>query len=198
MKTALIVIGCLNIFAIALCAYLMLRKGEAPDAQMQTIVNNIYDSTKVIAEPIYVKEIRDRILRDTVRLEIPANVDTAAILREFFTSRYYLHEYRDSNITINIKDSVRYNAIVFRQVDYRWLKPFSSSTTNIIEPVAKWNWLIGFGYEWRTPYPSIMPTFGAQYKSWSLMAGYNLIYKSQSIHFNYKLNGRAKSKSQSK
>jgi len=194
MKTALIVIGCLNIAAIGLCAFLMLRDKEPVQVPVQTIVNTIYDSTKVVSKPIYLKEIKEKILRDTIRLTIPADVDTAAILREFFTSRYYLHEYRDSNITINIKDSVRYNAIVFRQVDYRWLKPFSSSTTNIIEPVAKWNWLIGFGYEWRTPYPGIIPTFGAQYKSWSLMAGYNLIYKSPSIHFNYKLNGSSKNK----
>jgi hypothetical protein len=189
MKYALIAIGCLNIAAIVMCAFLMLRDKEPVQVPVQTIVNTIYDSTKVISKPIYLREIKEKILRDTIRLKIPADVDTSAILREFFTSRYYLHEFRDSNITINIKDSVRYNAIVFRQVDYRWLRPFSSSTTNIIEPVAKWNWLIGFGYEWRTPYPSIMPTFGAQYKSWSLMAGYNLIYKSPSIHFNYKLNG---------
>lgn len=193
MKTALIVIGCLNLIAIALCSYLMLRNNEPVIEPAQTIVNTIYDSTKVVTKPIYVKEIREKILRDTIRLKIPVDVDTAAILREFFTSRYYLHEYRDSNITITIKDSVRYNAMVYRQLDYRWLKPLVQETIHIM-PAPKWHWLIGFNYEWRLPYAGITPTFGARYKSWSLMAGYNLIYKSPSIHFNYLLNGSSKNK----
>jgi len=189
MKYLLIGVSGLNILLIAGIVYLYFKAEKKNESPVQTIVNTFYDSTKVITKPVYITEIKEKWLRDTIRLEIPANVDTAEIIREYFTSRSYLHEYRDSNLVITINDSVKFNSIAYRNLTYKLLRPYLTETINIL-PEAKWNWMVGFNYEFRQPYPGVVPTFGFNYKAWSLMAGYNLIYKTSSIQFNYKLNAK--------
>ncbi|OFY87841.1 MAG: hypothetical protein A3F72_02930 [Bacteroidetes bacterium RIFCSPLOWO2_12_FULL_35_15] len=70
----------------------------------------------------------------TVIVELPAHVDTAAILQKYFNINYYKQVIADTNLRAVICDSVSQNSIINRTFTYQWLKPITS-TTIINKPV---------------------------------------------------------------
>jgi hypothetical protein len=73
-------------------------------------------------------------------------IDTAAILRAYFTAHYYVQEICDTNIEATIRDSVYNNLITWRDFSYRLLRPTAIQTTNIIkQPEARSKFYAGFG-----------------------------------------------------
>lgn len=79
----------------------------------------------------------DTVKEDTIIYrEVPADVDTAAILKDYFASKTYSRDYTDSNINITIADTVSKNALGHYTLSYQWKQPVSISTYKISGPVA--------------------------------------------------------------
>jgi hypothetical protein len=82
--------------------------------QRDTIIE--YDTIKV---PEYIPKVKfvDR------EVEVPADVDTVAILKDYYVKRYYedtVKQYPDSTggNSVVVKDTITHNKIVSRQVDF--------------------------------------------------------------------------------
>lgn len=70
----------------------------------------------------------------TVIVEVPQDVDTAAILQKYFNKYYYEQTFSDTNLRATVKDTVTQNSIAHRTFTYQWIKP-TSTTTIINKPV---------------------------------------------------------------
>ncbi len=118
--------------AIFLFVLLLQRCGCEKCADVVTSVEvkkeKFYDTVpKEIKVPYAVKG-------DSVKVEVPADVDTALILQKYFNQYYYSQTIADSNIRATIKDSVTKNRISYRKFTYQLLKPTQLITT-INKPV---------------------------------------------------------------
>jgi hypothetical protein len=72
--------------------------------------------------PVYIDSI----------IYLPANIDTALILSQYFNRLYYVDTiYREGNFMAVVKDSVSNNRIVYRAFDFQNLRPTAIYTTNI-------------------------------------------------------------------
>lgn len=67
----------------------------------------------------------------------PQPVDTAAIIRAYYSARYYEQDYRDSSLALSIRDSVYMNEITWRNLTYKITRPTIISTTTITPPVKQ-------------------------------------------------------------
>jgi hypothetical protein len=107
------------------------------------------DSSRVTNN--YTQEQLTQYHRSTDTLEIPANVDTAAILRLFHQSHFYRQSIRDTvaDVLAEISDTVRFNMLTYRSVNLRNLR-----TTQVITTV----------YDTCKPYkpPFLQPYVGAR------------------------------------
>ena len=59
----------------------------------------------------------------TVIREVPALVDTLAIIQDYYAVRYYRDTISDSSLTVIISDSISRNSIVHRDFVYRITRP---------------------------------------------------------------------------
>jgi hypothetical protein len=81
-----------------------------------------YEVLVHVPVPVYVDSI----------IYLPANIDTAVILAEYFQRLYYVDTiYREGNFMAVVKDSVSNNRIVYRAFDFQNLRPTAIYTTNI-------------------------------------------------------------------
>jgi len=108
------------------------HKSPCPPADTVTTVSYVYDTLWHTPEKLI---IRPPVV--IVEKEVPADVDTAAILQRFFNSYHYTEVWEDSNQQITILDSVSQNQITWRDVKYLWNKPLTVITKNIITPPAE-------------------------------------------------------------
>lgn len=90
----------------------------------------IYDSIP------YAVPVRVPVPADTITVPVPADVDTAAILRLFFTKYYYSQTIEDTNLRAVIRDTIHQNKIFSREFTYQWLRPVKVEQT-IIAPADK-------------------------------------------------------------
>lgn len=79
--------------------------------------------------------------RDTVRLPgdtipIPADVDTAAILRDYYTPYKYGWEVKDSNIVASDSTIITQNTPVWHKFTYKLLKPQTTIVNNVDNSVT--------------------------------------------------------------
>ncbi len=65
--------------------------------------------------------------------EQPYKLDTLAIVRAYFTARYYKRNYADTNISIELSDTVFNNEITWSKIDYRLLRPLAILNTTVLE-----------------------------------------------------------------
>jgi hypothetical protein len=112
-----IIIGLLiiNIFLEQCCGPDFSGRGEGRDTVLIK-TERIYDSTKHWF-PVFQPAAVDSFIK-----EVPSNVDTAAILRLFFTEKDYQDQFRDSNIVIDYKAKVYMNALKDFVPSYRILR----------------------------------------------------------------------------
>lgn len=66
-----------------------------------------------------------------VPVEIPADVDTAQILKDYFSVYRYLWEKQDSNISLKLYTTVTKNQPIAYDISYKWLKPQQVIVNNI-------------------------------------------------------------------
>lgn len=81
---------------------------------------------------------------DTV--EVPANVDTAAILREYFAVNHYKWEYRDTLLAFDLSDEISQNKIQKREASYKILRPqqIINNITTVKKSEATGKFYVGF------------------------------------------------------
>lgn len=99
-------------------------------------------------------------VRETTILEIPALVDTAAIIRDYFTQYVAADTLIDSNLYALIVDTISGNKITGRSFSYRWLKPTTINTivnnTTIIN--SKVRLYLGLHFSYINNNPGITPS----------------------------------------
>lgn len=100
-----------------------------PEPEIKIVKTTVIDTVEVEV-PKYIPKWRDRWLpSDTVFRD----VDTAAILADYFTVYYYEDSLINDSLEIRIKDSVTKNQITSRNLSYRLLYP----TTTIIKTITE-------------------------------------------------------------
>jgi len=106
--------------------------------ETQTIVNNIYDSTMVKSQTFHTKETKT-FRRDSV-IVLPSDrheIDSLKDILAYYTKVYSRQDYRDTNITLTIEDTIYKNGIFSRGFSYNILRPTQTITTIINPPVKQ-------------------------------------------------------------
>lgn len=62
-------------------------------------------------------------------------IDSAAVAYDYFSTRYYQREFRDSNVAITSRDSITRNRIAWSQLEYKLLIPTQIQTYKITNTV---------------------------------------------------------------
>ena len=83
-------------------------------------VNTEYiNETKYIHDTVFVDQVKVEI--DTILVSIPNRVDTAAIIKDYYTKKTVKSSYEDEHVSIRIQDDLFKNTIVNRKLDYTLL-----------------------------------------------------------------------------
>ena len=119
--------------------------------------------------------------RDTVRIEVPAEVDTTAILAEYFSKHIYRDTLRASapgklggSAEAIVVDTIAQNVIAGRSVRLTFT-PNRLATTRSVDLLSTW----GLGNT------SLMA--GYRYRRWSMYAGYNFSTRAPVAGVGYQL-----------
>lgn len=113
-------------FIVMLIAFLLQRGCIGPETKYSFLTEKITEQ-KWDSVPKNIP-VRYQVPGDSVVVEIPAMVDTAAILARYFNIYYYAQTITDTNLIATITDSVSQNRISKRTFQYQWLKPTSQTT----------------------------------------------------------------------
>lgn len=130
------------------------------------------------------------VIHDTSFIEIPANIDTAAIIRDYFTQYIGTDTLIDSNLFATITDTISGNKITGRSFSYRWLKPTTINTivnnTTIINSKARL--YIGLNFSYINDNPGITPSllFAPKESRHGFLFGFDVLNKGMigGYHFN--------------
>jgi hypothetical protein len=97
-------------------------KPLSEDGDTSITVNNFYDTT--IHKPVI------RIIQiDSIPYSIPADFDTLAALRQYFSARIYQDSIKDSNIAGVIYTRVRQNRLDSIKFTYKLIRPVRTEVT---------------------------------------------------------------------
>ena len=133
-----------------------------------------YDTTTVVHHHNAAKIVKTIV--DTIQIAIPPVVDTAAILRSYFTLTHYSDTIRDSSITAILSDTIGYNRLLSRSFSYQITRP------TIIQKKRP-RLLIGLNFD---RFGSVEPTLSyLPNPRWLIHVGYSPIQKSPKIGFSY-------------
>jgi len=104
----------------------------------QTIVNNIFDSTKVKSQ-IFHTQHTNTFRVDSIIVLPPKSqpIDSLAVVLAYYTKVYSRQDYRDTNLTLTIEDTIYKNGIFSRGFSYNILRPTQTITTIINPPVKQ-------------------------------------------------------------
>lgn len=108
VKNVIIVI----LVLLSLGLFLWGRGGDCPEPGDPII--NIVHTRDTIRDTIPVLLIRDTI----IYVDVPTEIDTAAILRDYFAVRYYERGIDEEKLKLTIKDSVSQNKIIWNELSY--------------------------------------------------------------------------------
>lgn len=114
------------IFLLCVISFFIYRdfirpQGETPAADTVFIVDTIPGDT--VLRVIYQDRPRPVYIDTGSTIIIPANVDTNAILRDYFAKVYYSDTLNDTSYRVVIRDTVTENRIAWRQVQFQNLRP---------------------------------------------------------------------------
>jgi hypothetical protein len=147
--------------AAAIVALYLVWKQPKPNIRETDEAYYYYDTTTVVHHHNAAQIIRTIV--DTVHIPIPPNVDTAAILRSYFTLTHHSDTIRDSSITAIVSDTIGYNRLLSRSFSYQITRPtviqkkrprvligINSDLLGRVEPTLSYapdpRWLIHLGY----------------------------------------------------
>jgi len=149
----------LLLVVIALLIWLVLH----PTPPSQTTTYH-YDTT-VYNIPVTVKPPTV-----TIQNEIPQNLDTNEILKNYFQTHLYSDTISDTAITAHIRDSIGLNRLLHRSFSYRINRP---TTVNTFQKEKKIRLFIG-GYSTFDSTANVGISAAVQLKGWQVEAGRNL------------------------
>lgn len=150
----------LLVIIIILMLFILLKKH--PETKTETHYH--YD-TALVSVPIVVNAPAS-----SVPQTIPQDVDTAAILKKYFTIHYYRDTIRDSSLVAYIADSIGFNRLLHRSFSYRINRP---TTVNTFQKEKKIRLFIG-GYSTFDSTANVGISAAVQLKGWQVEAGRNL------------------------
>jgi len=131
LKNKLIIVLLIIIFLGAFFGGLWVGHKTRPPSQVLVDTVYVYDTvvyTIPIEVPYYIVKTDTIIFKDTI--EIPADVDTALILKNYYAEHYYNRTWEDSLIRIDQIDMVTENRIYAQKLDYKFLKPQTTIINN--------------------------------------------------------------------
>lgn len=136
------------LYAVAVIVYFKNCAQEKPTHTIEKSTVVIYDSTK---KTIQVAAAPSLVYTQTVN--VPANVDTAAILQMYFAVNTFTQQIQDSSLRAFIGDTVSQNKIKGRSFSYQLLKPIKTieSTTITLQPEKKRQVFIGGFVDYTAP-----------------------------------------------
>lgn len=129
-----------TLLLIAVIGLLIWNGCNRPDPTLpetQTIVNNIFDSTKVKSQTFHTKETKTFRKDSIIVLPVNVPIDSAAVVLAYYTKVYSVQNYRDTNIALTIEDTIYKNGIFSRGFSYNILRPTKTITTVINPPVKQ-------------------------------------------------------------
>jgi len=103
----------------------------------QTIVNNIFDSTRVKSQTFHTKETKTFRKDSIIVLPVNVPIDSMTVVMAYYTKVYSRQEYRDTNLALTIEDTIYKNGIFSRGFTYNILRPTQTITTVINPPVKQ-------------------------------------------------------------
>ena len=139
IKTLIIVVLVVVILLLRWCS-----SSPIPEPEVITTTEIKWDTiTKEITH--YIPEWNDRFIsvRDTVWIESHRDIDTAAILEDYFSSYYYSDVISDDSVTITINDTISENKIKSRNIKYDILYPTITITNETF--INKRDFYVGIG-----------------------------------------------------
>lgn len=143
-------------------------------------ITNVYDSAvRIIPVPVIQPA-------DSVLVPVPADVDTALILRNYFTKYYYEQVIEDSCLRATIKDTLLNNSIFSRQFSYAWKKPVS--IINTVKVDQKNKWFAGASIQGNLTGVDFVPGLQFQRKRTVYQASYGVLSQRVGIGVFYQLN----------
>jgi hypothetical protein len=150
----------------------------------------VYDSTEKTppAGPLVIKE--------THTVEIPAQVDTLAILKDYFSTHHYEQEFKNEDLRGTVSSTISQNRILNQKLDYKWLKPISTTETTEKTTVISPRGFYGGAF---VNANSLRVGIGPQIsyltrKEILISAGYDLLQKSIHVGTQFKLHGTSNPK----
>ena len=93
--------------------------------------------------PKYKTKVKIKTVHDTIRIHDTIPVDTAAILKDYFTTYAYTDTLKKDSVTFVINDTISQNKILSRGIKYNLIYPTTTITTE--REVNKRELYIGFG-----------------------------------------------------
>ena len=145
-KTNLIVGGIIIILLLAIGGWggWSLHKEIRPCPTVTTDTVTMYDTvTYTIHDSVLVHKV-DTIYIPGDTIVLPPDVDTATILKNYFTVLDYTWSKQDSNIRFDLKTRITQNRPVKYDFTYNILKPFTTVINNIDNSVS-YNKYVQFG-----------------------------------------------------
>ena len=122
IKNLLIVLLIVVILLLRQCGGRTIQGKDKIITKIETVTRI---DTITVFVPDYIPTWRDRILPgDTVYKDI----DTSAILEDYFATYYYTDVIADDSVKITINDSIRENKIASRNLQYEILYPITTIT----------------------------------------------------------------------
>ena len=161
----------------ALVALYLVYTRPTPQPARDTATATYYYDTSTIVHRHTQTQI-ERTILDTIHVNIPANIDTAAIIRQYFILTHHSDTIRDTNLVAIISDTIGYNRLLARSFKYQITRPTLIQKKRAVL-------LIGgiFDFQGRVePTLSISPS-----PKWMLHAGYSFTEKSPKLGFSYVL-----------
>ena len=162
--------------AAIVALYLVYTRPNPTPSRDTATATYYYDTSTIVHR--HTREQIERTIVDTIHVNIPANIDTAAILKQYFTLTHHADTIRDTNIVAVISDTIGYNRLLARTFKYQITRPTLIQKKRALL-------LIGgiFDLKGRVePTLSISPS-----PKWMLHAGYSLTEKTPKVGFSYVL-----------
>lgn len=157
--------------AAIIALYLVWRQPKPSTTIRETPGATYYYDTSTIIHRHTRTQI-EKTITDTIHVNIPAQIDTAAILKQYFTLTYHSDTIRDTNLVAVISDTIGYNRLLSRTFKYQITRP-----TTIVKKRPRFAAGIIFDKS-LTPTPTITCDLN---RKWAVSAGYSLTRKSPEI-----------------
>jgi hypothetical protein len=107
--------------AALVALYLVFTRPNPTPSRDTSTATYYYDTSTIVHR--HTREQIERTIVDTIHVTILPNIDTAAILKQYFTLTHHADTIRDTNIVAVISDTIGYNRLLARSFKYQITRP---------------------------------------------------------------------------